>query len=90
MGSPTFRQIEILQWISTFAASSGFPPTLREMMDRFGIASTNGAADHVRALERRGLITRQKRSARSIVVTAAGKKWVRVSPVALMSGSEVA
>lgn len=60
LGSPglTERQARILDWIESYIERTGFPPTLREIGTAFGIASTNGVNDHLRALERKGYIAR--------------------------------
>ena len=87
--APTPRQAEILDYIANHGDRVGFPPSIREIGRRFGIASTNGVNCLLRALERKGLITRGKQRARTLVVTPAGRKALAPVP-ALMSGSEVA
>lgn len=52
----TPRQREILRWIRAFIHENGFPPSIREIGAGFGIRSTNGVADHLRALEAKGEI----------------------------------
>ena len=42
------------------------PPTYREISERFGYKSPRAAADHVAALEKKGVVTHEKRCARSI------------------------
>jgi len=49
----------------------GVQPTIREMVEALGIRSTNAVADHLRALERKGMLLRHGRS-RSIEVTPKG------------------
>ena len=75
MTSPTKRQIEVLAFIHQHRARHGYAPSVRETCAEFGI-SPNGAHDHLRALERRGLITRVPKVARSLVVTDAGLEWI--------------
>ena len=58
----TKRQFEILVFIAKCVATHDAPPTLREIGRAFGIASTNGVVDHLRAMERRHLIERPARS----------------------------
>jgi hypothetical protein len=53
---PTERQLEILAFLRAYQESRGAPPALREIGEHFGIASTNGVSDHLRALHRKGLI----------------------------------
>lgn len=64
----TPRQEAILAFIVDYARASGYPPTRREIGARFGIASTNGVADHLAAIERKGWIKTRRQSARAITV----------------------
>ncbi len=70
----TDRQGEILAFIRQYISGNGYPPTVREIGTAFGIKSTNGVADHLRYLERRGLIGRSGLKARGIRLTAAKPK----------------
>lgn len=54
----TMRQVEILDFLRTYIADHGFPPTIREIGAQFRINSTNGVLDHLRALERKGYVER--------------------------------
>lgn len=54
----TSRQREIVRFIVAFRETNGYSPTMREIGVRLGIRSTNGVADHLRALERKGAIRR--------------------------------
>lgn len=42
----TERQAQILQFICNTLEVDGYPPTLREIADRFDMKSTNGVNDH--------------------------------------------
>lgn len=64
----TARQAEILGFIIDHRAATGFPPSIREIGDRFEIRSTNGVNDHLRALEKKGRIRRQPMISRGIQV----------------------
>src|SRR5262249_54488693 len=44
----------------------GYPPTLREIGAHMGIRSTNGVNDHLRALERKGYLTREDMKSRAL------------------------
>lgn len=68
---PTARQAAILSWIRDYIARERMPPTLREIGKAFAIRSTNGVNDHLRALERKGLIRRRDMASRGIVVVGA-------------------
>jgi repressor LexA len=64
----TEPQAKILAFIKTSVAVHSRPPTLREICERFGYRSTNGADDHLVALERKGYIAREKLVSRGIRV----------------------
>lgn len=68
----TGRQQAILDFIRSYITTRGYPPTLREIGAQFGIRSTNGVNDHLRALERKGYIRRHDMQARSTVLVDAG------------------
>lgn len=51
----TRRQLQCLRIVARGIAD-GFPPTLREIGREMRITSTNGVNDHLRALERKGMI----------------------------------
>lgn len=69
----TARQVEVLEEILSFARLRGYMPTVRELGDGLGI-SLHGAYCHLLALEAKGLITRARGTARSIVITKAGRR----------------
>lgn len=69
----TERQRICLNFIERSIAIRGFPPTLREIGAHMGIRSTNGVNDHLRALERKGYITREGLSARGLRVAPASE-----------------
>jgi repressor LexA len=52
----TQRQREILRLIRSFIADSGLPPTRAEICQAMGFNSPNAAEEHLRALERKGVI----------------------------------
>ncbi len=64
----TKRQRAILQFIIESIREYGYPPTIAEIGEEFGISSTNGVNDHLLALERKGYIERSSK-ARGIHVT---------------------
>jgi repressor LexA len=65
-GVLTDRQREILQFISQSIEERGYPPTLREIGVHFGIRSTNGVNDHLRALEKKGHLHREDLKSRAL------------------------
>ena len=62
----TVRQQAIYSYIKEFILSNKFPPTVREIGEEFGIKSTNGVRDSLISLEKKGLIKKLSRQARSI------------------------
>ncbi len=62
----TRRQREIFDFINRKIETRGFPPTIRDIGTAFEIKSPNGVMCHLKALEKKGFITRQGKSARAI------------------------
>lgn len=62
----TDRQRAVLDFISESITDRGYPPTLREIGNHLGIRSTNGVNDHLRALERKGYLTREDMKSRTL------------------------
>ena len=65
-GVLTDRQREILDFITQSIRERGYPPTLREIGLHFGIRSTNGVNDHLRALEKKGHLQREDLKSRAL------------------------
>jgi repressor LexA len=65
-GVLTDRQREILDFITQSIDERGYPPTLREIGLHFGIRSTNGVNDHLRALEKKGHLQREDLKSRAL------------------------
>ncbi len=55
----TSRQRQLLAFIESYIADNGYPPAIREMAEHMGIRSTNGVNDHLKALERKGYLSRR-------------------------------
>ena len=62
----TERQQAIFDFIVETVGHRGAPPTIREIMDRFSISSTNGVRTTLAALEKKGHIRRHPRLSRGI------------------------
>jgi len=62
----TQRQQQVLDFIRESITQRGYPPTLREIGAHMGIRSTNGVNDHLRALERKGYLTREDMKSRAL------------------------
>ena len=62
----TKRQQDILDFIESFAQRRGYPPTLRDIGNEFGIKSTNGVRVNLAALEKKQYIRRRPWLSRGI------------------------
>ena len=58
----TERQRSILDVIRSFTSERGYPPSVREIGERVGLSSSSTIHAHLKALERRGLISRDPTS----------------------------
>lgn len=66
----TDRQQQVLDLLINFRQVHGFPPTTMELSEMLGCSSPNAAVEHLRALERKGAITRLRGTSRGIYVNA--------------------
>ncbi|EAT1856556.1 Rrf2 family transcriptional regulator [Salmonella enterica] len=66
----TDRQQQVLDLLISFRQEHGFPPTVQELAEMLGCRSPNAAAEHIRALEKKGVITRLRGTSRGIYVNA--------------------
>lgn len=68
----TPRQQEVLRFIQDFVQEHGLPPTRSEIARALGFRSANAAEDHLRALERKGVIGLRAGASRGIRVLEGG------------------
>jgi repressor LexA len=66
----TERQQRIYEFIRDKIRNRGYGPTVREIGENFGIRSPNGVMCHLKALEKKGLITRERNMSRAIQLAA--------------------
>jgi repressor LexA len=69
----TDRQLEVLRFIAREIEERGYPPTIREIGEALDIRSTNGVNDHLKALERKGFLTRDPVKSRALIPTSAAR-----------------
>jgi repressor LexA len=69
MNGLTDRQLEVLRFIARQIEDAGYPPTIREIGEALDIRSTNGVNDHLKALERKGFLTRDPVKSRALIPT---------------------
>lgn len=74
----TDRQREVLDFITESIRKRGYPPTLREIGSHFGIKSTNGVNDHLRALEKKGFLHREDLKSRALRPLVSEDNFVEV------------
>jgi repressor LexA len=75
----TDRQLEVLRFIATEIEERGYPPTIREIGEALGIASTNGVNDHLKALEKKGFLVRDPVKSRALTPTPQARGALGVS-----------
>jgi repressor LexA len=66
------RKQKILECIARAVAERGYPPSVREIADAVGLASTSAVHHHLIALERDGLLERGMHSSRALRLTERG------------------
>jgi repressor LexA len=66
----TKRQKTVYEFIRDKIRNRGYGPTVREIGENFGISSPNGVMCHLKALEKKGLITREPNMSRAIQLVA--------------------
>jgi repressor LexA len=59
----TKKQQAVLDFLREYVQEYGFPPTMKEIGDRFSFASTNAVTQYLVALERKGYIRRATKGA---------------------------
>jgi len=64
------RAREMLTFIRRFTREKGYPPTIREIGEEFGISSTNGVRYHLSRLEKSGMLKRNLKISRGIAASS--------------------
>ncbi|MDC0728575.1 LexA family transcriptional regulator [Phytobacter diazotrophicus] len=62
------RQQEVYDLLLFYIRQHGYPPTMKELAGLIGVRSVNAVAEHLKALERKGLITQVRGAARGITI----------------------
>lgn len=65
----TKKQRLVYNFIRDKIQNRGYGPTVREIGDHFDISSPNGVMCHLKALEKKGLITREENKSRAITLS---------------------
>ena len=66
----TQRQQQVLEFIAAYLSERGYPPTYQEIADALGITSKQGVVRHLEALIRKGYLTKDDTTARSLRIVA--------------------
>jgi len=78
----TERQNLVFQFILSHIGEHSNPPTIREIAAELNLKSPNGVVGHLKALERKGLITRSSLKSRSIQLTQEFSDEIKGLPLA--------
>jgi repressor LexA len=73
------RRQKILECIAGTVDERGYPPSVREIADAVGLASTSAVHHHLTALEREGYLERGERSSRALRLTQQGEAEVQAA-----------
>ncbi len=78
----TQKQREVYDFIRDKIRSRGYGPTVREIGSHFDISSPNGVMCHLKALEKKGLISREPNMSRAITLATESFDRPRGLPLA--------
>lgn len=74
----TSRQKEIYEFLREKILTRGYGPTVREIGMQFDIKSPNGVMCHLKALERKGMISRESHMSRAIQLSNGPQQLVKL------------
>lgn len=72
----TEKQKRVARFIRDFAEEVGYAPSIRDLCEILGI-TINAVNDHLRFMERKGCLARDKRVARSMRLTPLGLEQIQ-------------
>ncbi len=81
MDQLTERQRAVYEFVRDKIVHRGYGPTVREIGEYFNISSPNGVMCHLKALEKKGLISRSPNKSRAIELTEAALAETRGLPL---------
>ncbi|MGC8873277.1 MAG: transcriptional repressor LexA [Chloroflexia bacterium] len=70
------RQRQILRYVEEFIREHGYPPSIRQIQTTLGLSSTSVVDYNLKALQRQGLLHRERRSSRSITLNERGVSFL--------------
>lgn len=62
----TKRQLEIIEYISSFYSQHNYSPSYREIQEYFGFSSLGSVYNHIQSLKKKGALEEKGQSARSL------------------------
>ncbi len=71
------RQEEILLFVAEYREENGYSPSLREIGERFGLASPATVHQHVGALQKKGYVSKDWNRGRSLELTDLAEQRIR-------------
>ena len=74
----TKRQAGVYLYIFDYIEENHYPPTVREIADSFDIKSTNGVVEHLKALARKGFISKDSFKSRAIHPLVSREEALRI------------
>ena len=77
----TLRQRRILEMIKDTVETRGYPPSIREMGDAVGLASSSSVAHQLKVLEAKGFLRRDPNRPRALEVLLPGSETPKVRPL---------
>jgi repressor LexA len=86
----TTRQRQVFDLIRDKINNRGYGPTVREIGEHFDISSPNGVMCHLKALEKKGLITREPNMSRAIQLTNMAKENDGLPLIGLIAAGNLA
>lgn len=63
------KQLEIYNFLKTYTANKGYPPSVREICDAVNLKSTSTVHGHLKRLEKKGLLKRDATKPRALEIT---------------------
>jgi repressor LexA len=82
--SLTMRQRRILEVLRDTVAERGYPPSVRELGDAVGLASSSSVAHQLKVLEQKGFIRRDPHRPRAVEIRLAPEPAAEAAPEALV------
>lgn len=81
MPNKSTKQLDILKFIYEKQQQRGYPPTVREIGDGVGLASSSTVHGHLTRLQNKGFIQKKAEKTRAITVTSTGFQALKQADV---------